>query len=151
LIKNLTRFLGDNKPQQQPLVAYRPQDDFLKLVVCGDGTALGFRFGISIHGKWVFQIKDAIDNSFMDLFKAENLPELVEGQPYDGSQYDATKDPRPSPKDPYEAAALLQRTDDDVDYKEAWNVLRDMSEDEEYRDKVLLAHSMSASQLALVA
>jgi hypothetical protein len=45
-----------------------------------------------MYGKWVFQIKDVIDNNFMDLFKVENLPELVEGQPYNASQYDATKD-----------------------------------------------------------
>jgi hypothetical protein len=86
----------------------------------------------------------------MDLFKVENLPELVEGQPYNASQYDATKDLWPSPKDPYKAAALLQWTGDDVNYKEDWNVLRDMTDDEEYCDKVLLAH-MVASQLALAA
>jgi selenide,water dikinase len=41
LIKNLTRFLSDKKPQQ-PLQAFHPQDDFLKLIVCGDGIALSF-------------------------------------------------------------------------------------------------------------
>ena len=28
------------------LVEYIPQNDFLKLMMCGDGTALGFRFGL---------------------------------------------------------------------------------------------------------
>ena len=32
---------------------YDPQDDFLKLIVCGDGTALGFRFGRAFYGSWV--------------------------------------------------------------------------------------------------
>jgi hypothetical protein len=31
----------------------------------------------------------------------------------------------------------LQRTDDDVDFQEAWDVLRDMTQDEEYKKKVL--------------
>jgi hypothetical protein len=37
----------------------------------------------------------------------------------------------------HEAAELLQRTDDDVDYEVAWNVLRQMTKDQEYREEVL--------------
>lgn len=137
LIENLTKFLVcDNNEEKPELVTYKPQGDFLKLLVCGDGAGLGFRFGLPIFGKWVFQLKDAIDVSFMDLFKEENLPELVEGQPYDTSQYDAVVE-RPSPKEPSDAAALLQRTDDDVDFQEAWDVLRDMAGDVDYQKKVL--------------
>jgi pyridine nucleotide-disulfide oxidoreductase family protein len=135
LIDNLTKFLDEEN--KEPLKAYNPQDDFLKLITCGDGTALGFRFGIPIQGKWVYQMKDAIDVGFMNLFKAKNLPKLVEGQPYNTSEYDATQGERPAPKEPSEAAALLQRTDDDVDFQEAWDVLRDMTQDEEYKKKVL--------------
>jgi pyridine nucleotide-disulfide oxidoreductase family protein len=139
LIENLTRFLSskcgdDNSPS---LKAYVPQGDFLKLLACGDGKALGFRFGIPIYGRWVFQLKDAIDRSFMDLFRKENLPELIEGQPYDTSQYDDSGDDRPSPLSSIDAAILLQRTDDDVDFRQAWNVLKDMAENDNYRDKVL--------------
>jgi selenide,water dikinase len=142
LIENLTKFLNNNEEENQgdessSLKAYKPQDDFLKLLVCGDRTALGFRFGHPIYGKWVFQLKDAIDVGFMNLFKAENLTELVEGEPYNTLQYDAVVGERPPPKEPSEAAALLQRTDDDVDFQEAWDVLRDMTGDEEYQKKVL--------------
>jgi selenide,water dikinase len=139
LIENLTRYVGKIEKELSSSISlkpYVPQKDFLKLMVCGDGKALGFRFGIPIYGKWVFELKDAIDRSFMDIFKEENLPELVEGQPYDTSEYDATND-RPPPMEPSEAAALLQRTDDDVDFKAAWNVLRDMAQDEEYQKSVL--------------
>ena len=52
LVENLTRFLGAN-PHSNELVTYHPQDDFLKLLMCGDGTALGFRFGFPLYGKWV--------------------------------------------------------------------------------------------------
>ena len=134
LIENLTKFLNNDK--EETWKVYNPQDDFLKLLVCGDGIGLGFRFGIPIHGKWVFQLKDAIDLSFMNLFKVTNLPKLIEGKPYDTAQYDATGKRRP-PIDPTEAATLLQRTDDDVDFQEAWDVLRDMAEDQSYKESVL--------------
>lgn len=134
LVENLTKFLSNQ--QSESLTPYEPQDDFLKLLVCGDGTALGFRFGFPIQGKWVFQLKDAIDSSFMNLFRVDKLPKLVEGQAYDTSQYDATSERRP-PIEASEAAILLQRTDDDVPFREAWDVLRDMTVDEEYRDLVI--------------
>lgn len=132
LIENLVNYLSAG-----PLKSYAPQADFLKLIACGDGTALGFRFGIPIAGKWVWQLKDAIDSKFMDLFKEENLPELKEGQPYDTSEYDASSAERPPPKEPKDAAFFLQRTDDDVDFEEAWNVLRDMAADRDYENQVL--------------
>lgn len=136
LIENLSRILSKDK--EEPLTPYKPQDDFLKLMVCGDGTALGFRFGIPIQGKWVFDLKNAIDSGFMDLFKVENLPVLKEGQPYDTSQYDDDSNrKRPDPLPPVEAAKLLQRTDDGVDFQQAWSILRHMTQNEEYRKAVL--------------
>lgn len=152
LIENLTRFLvptdattnesdnncsePSNEDCSSTLTKYAPQKDFLKLLACGDGKALGFRFGIPIYGKWVFELKDAIDRSFMELFQKEYLPELVEGQPYDTSQYDASSN-RPPPMDSRKAAVLLGRSDDDVDFQTAWNVIRDMAEDDAYREEVL--------------
>ena len=141
LIENLTRFFGNNNNDddddyKSSFKTYVPQKDFLKLLACGDGKALGFRFGIPIYGKWVFELKDAIDRSFMDLFKKENLPELLEGQPYNTAQYDVSVD-RPSPIPSIDAAILLKRTDDDVDFRKAWNVVRDMAADDTYRDDVL--------------
>eukprot|EP00557_Chaetoceros_sp_GSL56_P002629 CAMPEP_0176496204 /NCGR_PEP_ID=MMETSP0200_2-20121128/11072_1 /TAXON_ID=947934 /ORGANISM="Chaetoceros sp., Strain GSL56" /LENGTH=482 /DNA_ID=CAMNT_0017894147 /DNA_START=635 /DNA_END=2080 /DNA_ORIENTATION=+ len=132
LIENISRFLSN-----QDLIDYTPQDDFLQLLMCGDGTALGFRFGLPLRGKWVWQLKNAIDCMFMDLFQVKNLLKLdevkegeVEGK-YDTSQYDEyiRKDERLSPQD---AAHLIMRTDDDVDYQQAWEVLRDMMYDQEY-------------------
>jgi selenide,water dikinase len=49
LITNLVRSLiGDDGDNRLELVQYTPQDEFLKLLMCGDGTALGFRFGIPL-------------------------------------------------------------------------------------------------------
>ena len=44
---------------------------------------------------------------------------------------------RPAPLPAIEAAVLLQRSDDDVNFRMAWNVLRDMAENEAYRSTVL--------------
>jgi selenide,water dikinase len=138
LTENLSKFV-DDKMEPSQLTPYHPQDDFLKLIICGDGKALGFRFGIPLYGKWVFELKNAIDQTFMDLFRADKLPNLNEGKPLDTSQFDTphTVTGTPPQMNPSDAAALLQRTDDDVDFQEAWNVLREMAADEDYRAKVL--------------
>ena len=145
LIENLTRALGlRDDVGGADLVAYRPQEDFLKILACGDGTALGFRFGIPFYGTWVWRLKDHIDRTFMDLFDAKLLPTcddegLREGETkYDASQYDDAAE-RPPPLPPMEAGELLSRTDDDVDFRRAWDVLRDMMANDEYKAEVLSA------------
>lgn len=131
LVDNLTRFLE----QSGPLAQYRPQDDFLKLLACGDGTGLGFRFGIPVQGKWVFEMKDHIDQLFMDLFREEYL---VESTDETVSQFDAIdEDPDRVRLHPSAAATLLQRKDDSVQYMKAWLTIRDMAQDKEYCEAVL--------------
>ena len=140
LIENLTGYLAGKS--QDALIKYNPQSDFLKLLMAGDGTALGIRFGLPLFGKWVWLLKDNIDVMFMDLFQARNLPVLDEsktGDKLDTSQYDAAEDNKPR-LDPKEAADLLLRTDDDVDFQAAWSVLRNMMKDEEYKN-IVLAHA----------
>lgn len=134
LIENLTSYLLNN---ETVTTKYEPQDDFLKLLACGDGTSLGFRFGIPIHGKWAWQMKDMIDNKFMDLFRVELLPGVKPGETYDTSQYDASYQKETALLDPAEAAQLLRRSDDDVAYQQALQVLRDMATKEMYREDVL--------------
>ena len=75
---------------------------------------------------------------FMDLFNVDNLrqEERQKKGDYDTTQYDAAMS-RPPPLNPEEAAKLLLRTDDDVDFQVSWNVLRDMIEEDEYKEKVL--------------
>jgi len=158
LIENLTRFLDvgshcttmDDAADERGLVAYSPQDDFLKLLMCGDGTALGFRFGIPLYGKWVWELKDHIDQMFMNLFDVKNFPtydsktnknEVSNGEEgddkdFDTAQYDQYESKKERMK-AEDACQLLLRTDDDVDFQRAWNVLREMMGDEEYKEDVL--------------
>ena len=143
LINNLVKYTcgdddqKDEKSIPQSYIEYEPQDDFLKLLMCGDGKALGFRFGIPIYGKWVWQLKDHIDQMFMDLFDEKNLPDIHQETNLDMSQYDAVTKKRPTPLPAIDAATLLKRTDDDVDFHRAWDVIRDMMDDETYKLEVL--------------
>ncbi|KAL7506845.1 hypothetical protein ACHAXN_004070 [Cyclotella atomus] len=131
------------------MVQYEPQDDFLKLLMCGDGTALGFRFGVPLiqqfllqYGMWVWQLKNHIDLMFMDLFNVNKLVMAAnkEGNQsqgkYDTSQYDGYEE-RHAKLNATEAAALLMRTDDEVNYQAAWDVLRDMIASDDYKNEVL--------------
>ena len=134
LIKNISRYF-----LEQEMDEYDPQDDFLKLINCGDGTALGFRFGLPLRGKWVWELKDTIDQMFMDLFREDNLPDLSKEdieREYASAQYDEYKrgSKRPSPE---EGCQLILRGDENVDFQHAWGVLREMMSDEEYKNEVL--------------
>ena len=135
LIENISRYF-----LEQEMDEYDPQDDFLKLINCGDGTALGFRFGLPLRGKWVWELKDTIDQMFMDLFREDNLLDLSKEEDtkrdYAAAQYDKhTRDSkRPSPE---EGCQLILRGDENVDFQNAWGVLREMMSDEEYKNEVL--------------
>ena len=137
LVDNISKVLNGFDDYDQ-LISYVPQEDFLKLIVCGDGTALGFRFGIPLEGKWVWQLKDKIDTMFMDLFRVENLPRL-EGDnddTYTNAQYDE-RTTKVELLEPEVGAMLLLSKDKTIDYEQAWNVLRDMMDDINYREEVL--------------
>ena len=177
LIENLTRYLesirrtitttNKNDPLSTSdsddtltLLEYKPQDDFLKLLVCGDGTAIGFRFGLVLQGAWVFRLKDDIDQSFMQLFNVSGLvkPQYVETSPdqpvigkYDTQQYDKNTNVMHElttmTLDPYDAAALLRRTDNDVDITTVRWILSQMGNDMAYRNAVVDSFYIQQQQL----
>ena len=60
LTHNLYRWLDDG-----PLRNYHPQADFLTLLNLGDGSAVGGKWGYSIEGRWVMELKDYIDRKFV--------------------------------------------------------------------------------------
>lgn len=79
---------------------------------------------------------------FMDLFNVTKLANAAnqednqkQGQ-YDTSQYDRHTE-KQNKLNAAEAAALLLRTDDDVDYQAVWDVLRDMIASGDYKNEVL--------------
>merc|ERR1712232_242689 len=84
------------------------------------------------------------DVSFMNIFKIENLPSnLATNAPYDRSQYDANwkrKDDHEEKSflmQPQQAAEIILSTDDSINYEEAWIIIREMADNDTYRDEVL--------------
>lgn len=51
------------------LRSYTPQDDYLKLISLGDKAAIGEKFGVAPHGHVMWQLKDWIDQKFMNQFR----------------------------------------------------------------------------------
>lgn len=53
----------------RPLVDYRPQRGFLKLLNTGDGRAVGEYKGLALHAGWLWRLKDRIDSRFVDRYQ----------------------------------------------------------------------------------
>ena len=66
---NLRAVLQDREPR-----SYRPQKHFLKLISTGTRHAVGSKYGLTIFGASVWQLKDRIDRRFMNRFV--NLPAM---------------------------------------------------------------------------
>ncbi len=57
------------------LRAYHPQKDYLKLISLGRQSAVGDRGGWALSGRWVWRLKDWIDQRFMNQFR--DLPAMA--------------------------------------------------------------------------
>ncbi len=53
---------------------YRPQRDYLKIISTGGKSAVAEKFGLRLSGRWLWKLKDRIDQSFMDQFR--DLPAM---------------------------------------------------------------------------
>eukprot|EP00811_Abedinium_folium_P033103 NODE_6092_length_1706_cov_11.544649.p1 GENE.NODE_6092_length_1706_cov_11.544649~~NODE_6092_length_1706_cov_11.544649.p1 ORF type:complete len:419 (-),score=83.56 NODE_6092_length_1706_cov_11.544649:222-1478(-) len=112
LINNLLNYL-----RAEPLVEYNPQPEFLRLINCGDGYAVGIRFRMAFYGPWVWAWKDFIDQWFMNLFKEENLPDLAAMKKASGGeQFDSAlrRSFERAPDDAGKAAAIILSEDADL-------------------------------------
>jgi selenide,water dikinase len=61
---NLRAFL-----RREPLEAFRPQSDFLKLLNTGDGKALMEYGRLTVHARWCWHLKTWIDKHFIQEFQ----------------------------------------------------------------------------------
>ena len=64
LWRNLHNLMAD-----RPLVHYRPQSRFLRILSCGDGTALMDYQGMSSHSGWAWKLKNWLDYGWIKQFQ----------------------------------------------------------------------------------
>lgn len=121
----------------EPLEDYTPQQDFLRLYNCGDGTGIGFRFGVAMVGKWVFDWKDAIDRVwFMESFAESMLPDLgsinteSEAKQFDAHQHLAIDQ---APEEYLDAAEILMSTGNTWPSMPVKHIINKMTQDQTYQ------------------
>lgn len=136
------------------MLAYTPQDSFLALLMTGDGKAIGNKFGIAFSGRWVWNLKNYIDTSFMRLFDPnflfQDYPKLGTAVPLEskglfedesGEEKAVTAKVRQQIDrlDALAAARLLQADEEQEDFMEQLIVIDRMGKDEAFcRDVVEL-------------
>lgn len=64
LVDNLDAWLRGAR-----LSEYKPQSDFLSMLNLGDGTATVAKWGMALHGAWVWRWKMRVDTRFMEAFQ----------------------------------------------------------------------------------
>ena len=64
LWKNLQNHLS-----RRPLVEFRPQKNFLRVLSCGDGTAILEYKGFTSHSAWAWKLKNWIDHKWVRQFQ----------------------------------------------------------------------------------
>ena len=117
--------------KKENLTSYVPQDGFLSLMMTGDRSSIGSKFGIAFVGKWVWELKDMIDMSFMDLFNPnylfENYKENGTLTPIENGHLNAEKQKRGelakqkvAQMNPSDAAQILGCSTEETDYDERW-------------------------------
>jgi len=148
IAKNLVNFI-----QNKPLEEYVPQTGFLSLMMTGDGNCIGAKFGICFVGKWVWELKDYIDMSFMDLFNPEYLftdyktkgtAEPIENYVlFDDEKEDEKKQVIEGlKKQAYamsaeEGAKHLSCGEEETEFQLRWQILTRMHFEEEWRNEVI--------------
>eukprot|EP00127_Corallochytrium_limacisporum_P004369 Clim_evm3s159 gene=Clim_evmTU3s159 len=87
LVENLSiaieqKAVNDSLPDSI-LKPYKPQNDFLSLIMCGDGTAIGSKWGKVMHNHKMWQLKDYIDRKWMTPYLSGRSENEIRGYVYD--------------------------------------------------------------------
>jgi selenide,water dikinase len=61
-----------NHMQGRPLVEFIPQQGCLRILSCGDGTAILDYFGFSSHSSWAWMLKDWLDRRWIKQFRVDS-------------------------------------------------------------------------------
>jgi len=141
LAENLI-FAAQNKYDR--LVKYHPQSEFLKLINFSDGTAVGAKFGLTFYGKWVWEMKDHIDRSFMELFYEENLrqSDIIQNETQKDLEAKKMQD---AVKNSCDIAGIKKDIDNlkedlDSEFHSKLDIIKRMETDLEYRKMIVSAY-----------
>jgi len=147
IAKNIVNFI-----EEKPLEEYVPQTGFLSLMMTGDGNSIGSKFGIAFVGKWVWELKDYIDMSFMDLFNPKYLFKdyetkgtaepienyaLFDDEAEDKKKMIAELKAKADAMDGAEAAKILGCEEEEVEFHMRWQILTRMHWEEDFRSDVI--------------
>ena len=141
-----------NYAENKELVEYVPQTGFLSLMMTADRSCIGSKFGIGFVGNWVWELKDFIDMSFMDLFNPKYLyndyetkgtSEPVESTTLFDDNSAHTKDLIGASKKKAmamtaeEAAVVLGCEDKESEFHDRFQILTRMINDEDFKNGVV--------------
>jgi NADH dehydrogenase FAD-containing subunit len=146
LAENLERLA-----REQPLVEFQPNMEDLQFLNCGDGTAMGFAFGLVLRGEWVYQIKQAMDQRhFLSLtgepLNSKHSRKLSRNalSPYQCN----TEALNCIKKLPVRQAAQMLTQIDINNYQEAWAILEFMSLNKDFRLTIMKEYNrLTAAEL----
>jgi NADH dehydrogenase FAD-containing subunit len=132
----------------QPLVEFQPNMQDLQFLNCGDGTAMGFAFGLVLRGEWVYQIKQAMDQRhFVSLtgkpldFKRSHKHSRNELSPYQCNIEVLNR----IKKMPTRQAAKILTQIDMNNYQDAWAILEFMSLNKDFRFNVMKEYNRNTA------
>ena len=137
LAKNLDRYA-----QGKPLVTYEPNTEDLQFLSLGDGTAMGFAFGLVLRGEWVFEVKQAMNrHHYLSLTGHEKPASAANMSPDDSSKSYSYRLNSKVLKEvegvsAHDAAGMLMEINIE-NYQEAWAILERMSVDKIFRSDVM--------------
>ncbi|KAL3938643.1 MAG: hypothetical protein SGARI_001663, partial [Bacillariaceae sp.] len=148
LAENLDSFVR-NRP---PLLDFEPNMDDLWFLNCGDGTAIGFAYGLVLRGEWVYQVKLAMDQRHLLELTGDttgsnsNTSNGRKHGSHDIASHRFNKDllDEVGKIPTRDAAQMLTQIDMD-NYQEAWAILERMSLDKDYRFAVMKDYNRMAA------
>jgi selenide,water dikinase len=144
LAKNLERHV-----QNLPLINFTPNMEDLQFLNCGDGTAMGFAFGLVLRGEWVYQVKLAMDRRHYlsltgDADCSNNYGHMYNSKTASPCRRNMEMLHRIDKLSTKQAAKMLTQININ-NYQESWAILERMSLDADYRLKVRKDYNCLAS------
>ena len=123
-------------------MTYEPNTEDLQFLSLGDGTAMGFAFGLVLRGEWVFEVKQAMNrHHYLSLTghdKQVSAPSISNDDSSKSYSYRLNSKVLKEMEglSAHDAAEMLMEINIE-NYQEAWAILERMSVDKAFRSDVM--------------